>query len=136
MKMILPYLWLWLLVLFLNACAPQSSVDRHAVHVAHQLSEANFDPHTRLLLADSIRQMRPCLQIVYDQGVKDRAAGLSRAQMEEKVASYLDPEKFPEETVKHRFLQQVYSADKPALERKILTEAMASVYRDGYEGRP
>jgi len=124
------------LALLLAACAQQTSVERHTVHTAHLLSEANFDPNFRLLLADSIRAMRPDFQAMYQQGVADRAAGMTRAQMEEKAACMLHPENLPEAAVKHHFLNQEYLADRPEKERKILAEALTATWRDGYEGRP
>ncbi|MFG6075836.1 Exc2 family lipoprotein [Erwinia sp. OPT-41] len=124
------------LALLLCACAPQGSVECHTTHAVHQIADANFDPNTRMLLADSIRVMRPGFQAVYQAGVKDRAAGLSKAQMEEKAACLLKPENLPDEAVTHTFLGQTYLADRPEKERKILADALAATYRDGYEGRP
>ncbi|WP_380178574.1 Exc2 family lipoprotein [Kalamiella sp. sgz302252] len=124
------------LTLLLAACAQQSSVDRHTIHTAHLISEANFDPNTRLLLADSIRVMRPGFAAMYQQGVADRAAGMTKEQMENKAALLRDPANIPEAALKHRFLSQEYLADRPEKERKILAEALAATWRDGYEGRP
>lgn len=124
------------LTLLLSACAPQNSVDRHTVHAVHQLAEAGFDPNMRTLVADSIRQLRPEFQRFWQQGVDDRAAGMSRAQMEKKAAFMRDEANHPEAAVSHSFLGQNYLADRPEKERKIMAEALAATYRDGYEGRP
>lgn len=124
------------LALMLSACASQTSVDRHTVHAVHQLAEAGFDPNMRTLLADSIRLLRPEFQTFWQQGVDDRAAGLTRAQMEKKAAFMRDTANHPEAVVTHTFLGQQYMADRPEKERKIMAEALAATYQDGYEGRP
>lgn len=124
------------LALMLAACTAQNSVDRNATHAAHQLAAVHFDPNTRLQLANTIRLMRPGFEAAWREGAKDRAAGLTPAEMEARVASVYSPENFPDTALMYRFLDRKYLAEQPEKKRKILTDALKTAWRDGYEGRP
>ena len=62
--------------LLLSACSgPQTSVNKNARHMAHQLAQIHFDPNTRPLTTDNARLMADFLRQFYALGKKNRAAG-------------------------------------------------------------
>jgi len=118
--------------LSLFACAgQQTSPERHATHAAHQLAQVQFDPGFHMLIADSIRIMKPG----FEQFYQDRAAGMTPAGAEKRIAGFSDPEFLPASRMINTFVGKTYSADQPQKERKILIESLTATYRDGYEGR-
>ena len=133
------------LPLLLTACAgSQTSVDKNARHMAHQIARLHFDPNTRPLTADNIRLMAQFLSQFYDQGKKDRAAGLTLAQAQQRVNCFRQQQAgdaagnspFALEAQKSFFLTHQYTADQPEKRRTILLDGAIATYWDGYNGKP
>ena len=139
--------------LLLAACAPQSSVDGYARHVAAEINRIHFDPNTRPLTADNIRVAADFLRQFYEAGRKDRAAGLTVKQARLRVAGFsrnsVGGEKEVDDLLGEQvkgpfspaaqwstFNQQRYSAEQPVKRAGILLDAATSVYWDGYNGKP
>jgi hypothetical protein len=131
------------LPLLLTACAgSQTSVDKNAQHMAHQIARLHFDPNTRPLTADNIRLMVQFLSPFYKEGKKDRDAGLSLTQAQQKVNCFSQQQDaagsgpFSLEAQKSFFLTHQYTADQPEKRRKILQDGAIATYWDGYNGKP
>ncbi|RPD96128.1 entry exclusion protein 2 [Candidatus Pantoea deserta] len=125
--------------LLLSGCAgDQTSVNRNARHAAARLEKIHFDPNTRPLTADNIRQTAKFLDQFYELGKKDRAEGLSQAQAQQRVASFSAATSgpFAAASQKTRILSQDYSAERPEKQSQILLESATATYWDGYLGRP
>ncbi|WP_147197797.1 Exc2 family lipoprotein [Pantoea sp. CCBC3-3-1] len=126
-----------LFVFLLSACAGQlTSVDRQANHAAHQLAASKFDPAFRLNVTDTAKSLRPCLQQAWQRGVDDRQKGVTRLQAEANREALRNAENPALGQIGSIFVGKVYEADRPEKARKIMLDAMAASYRDGYEGRP
>ena len=125
----------FLFVFLLSACASQlSSVDRQANHAAHQLAASHFDPSSRMLVTDTAKSIRPCLQQAYQHGVDDRQKGITRPQAEANMQERLKNPDFGQ--IRAFFVGKIYESDRPEQSRKIMLDAMVASYWDGYEGRP
>lgn len=129
----------------LAACAgPQTSVDKNARHMSYQIAQAHFDPNTRPLTVDNTRLMAKFLSQFYELGKKDRAAGLTLAQAQQRVNSFSQAQPggtaadtpFAAEKQKSYFLTQEYSAEQPEKHSKILKDGAIATYWDGYNGKP
>lgn len=146
------YITLLLSAFLLSACThSQSSVDSNARHAASQLAKLHFDPNTRPLIADSIRVTAKFLNQFYVMGKQDRASGLSMEQAQQRVLSFTrcevqsKAETLPSEHAvgpfdpsaqKSQFLTQVYAAEQPEKQARILLESAIKTYWDGYNGHP
>ncbi|WP_428945901.1 Exc2 family lipoprotein [Pantoea sp. FN060301] len=131
--------------LLLSACAgPQNSVDRNARHTAFRLAQTHFDPNTRPLVADNARLMAQFLSQFYALGKKDREAGLTQRQAQQRVASFnrdrqgviSDDTPFAPGQQKSQIINHEYEADRPEKRSEILLEGATATYWDGYNGRP
>lgn len=135
--------------LLLTACAgPQTSVAVNARHVSSQIDKLHFDPNTRPLTADNIRLTAKFLSQFYELGKKDREAGLTLEQAQQRVrefggepqandqpgSSHQGP--FNSDAQKNTFITQQYSAEQPEKRTLILRNGATAVYWDGYNGRP
>lgn len=124
--------------LFLAACSGnQTSVEKNARRTAYQIERIHFDPNMRPLTADNIRQTARFLSQFYEVGKKDRAAGLTTAQAQQRVNSFsADGGPFAPEAQKSTFIDQEYDADQPEKRSDILKQGAIATYWDGYNGRP
>ena len=136
-KLLLPSAFIG--VLLLSACSgPQTSVSQHARHMAYQLAGLHFDPNTQPLTTDNARRMEKFLSQFYDLGKQDRAAGLTAAQAQQRVASFTQDQDGPFNPVtqKSAFINHEYEADQPEKRSKLLLEGAIATYWDGYHGKP
>ncbi|EHW1683187.1 Exc2 family lipoprotein [Salmonella enterica] len=124
--------------LFLAACSGnQTSVEKHARHLARQMERDHFDPNMRPLTADNTRLAARFLSQFYEMGKKDRAAGLTTAQAQQRVNSFsADGGPFAPEAQKSTFINQTYAAEQPEKRSNLLKQGAVSTYWDGYNGRP
>lgn len=126
--------------LLLSACAgTQTSVNKHARHMAYQLANSHFDPNTRPLTTDNARRMAGFLNQFYMLGKKDRAEGLTVAQAQQRVNSFNRDDAgapFAQAAQKDRFITHQYSAEQPENRVRILREGATATYWDGYHGKP
>lgn len=126
-----------LLPLLLIACTSQTSVEKHARHIAYQIAQAHFDPNTKPLTADNARELEPFLRQFYTLGKKDRAAGLSTSQAQQRVNTFSnDDGPFAPGAQKTIFINRHYDADQPGKRSDILKQGAIATYWDGYNGRP
>lgn len=131
------------LVLFipalLAACtASKGSVEQNARHMAYQIERIHFDPNTRPLTADNIRSMAVFLGQFYDMGKKDRAAGLTQAQAQQRadLISNNETSPFTPGTQKAMIINRAYDADQQDKRIAIMKAGAIKSYWDGYNGRP
>lgn len=130
--------------LFLTACSgSQTSVDKNARHAAYQMAQIHFDPNTRLLTVDNARLLAKFLSQFYEQGKKDRAAGLTLAQAQQRVNCFSQNQNeaaegspFAPDSQRSFFLTHQYSAEQPEKHSKILKDGAIATYWDGYNGKP
>ena len=124
--------------LVLAACAgPQTSVEKTGRHMAYQLKKIHFDPNTQPLTADNSRVMAEFLVPFYELGKKDRAAGLTSLQAQQRVNSFTGSDgPFSLNTPKTVIINKEYDADQPVKRIEIMKSGAIQTYWDGYNGRP
>jgi len=124
-------------ILLLGACThSQSSPERHAQHAVYQLAAAHSEIDTRIQISDSTRAYVPFFDQFYQMGKAERTKGVTRQQAQQQEAYFRSPEFLPELGTKGSFYSQIYTADNPQAQRKILIDGAITTYWDGYEGRP
>ncbi|CAI1064844.1 Uncharacterised protein [Serratia rubidaea] len=123
--------------LMTSACAPKTSVERHARQYVYAADEG-FDPHFRIKKSDSARLMVPFFQQFREMGIKDRAAGVSRDEAMKRVSLFRSEDFLTSIQGKTTFAGRTYNDDRnlSPKERKAMGDAIEGTYLDGYEGRP
>lgn len=125
-----------LIPLLLTACAPKTSVERNASHVAQQIAQLNFDPNMRSLTADNTQRATVFLQQFYDLGKKDHAQGITPAQAQERVNSFRSIDAFAAASQASTFVTHKYEAEQPRKQAELMLNAATTTYWDGYNGKP
>ncbi|NIF22458.1 Exc2 family lipoprotein [Candidatus Pantoea multigeneris] len=125
-----------LIPLLLTACAPKTSVERNASHVAQQIAQLNFDPNMRSLTADNTQRATVFLQQFYDLGKKDHAQGITPAQAQERVNSFRSIDAFAAASQGSTFVSHKYEAEQPKKQAELMLNAATTTYWDGYNGKP
>lgn len=124
--------------LVLVACSgPQTSVEKNARHMAYQIKNIHFDPNTQPLTADNSRVMAEFLRQFYELGKKDKAAGMTTVQAQQRVNSFSSNDgPFSPEKQKSVVINKEYEADQPLKRIDIMKSGATQTYWDGYNGRP
>lgn len=125
-----------LAIMVLTACTPKTSAERHARQYVYAADDG-FDPNFYVKKADSIRMMTPFFRQFQDMGAKDRAAGLSREEAQQRVIQFRSEEFLTSIQGTTTFAGRTYTdSSAPSLKAlKAMGEAISAAYMDGYEGR-
>lgn len=124
-------------VLILSACTQTKiSAERHARHYVYTYDN-NSDPNFYTKKADSVRLMTPFFQQFWNQGAKDRAAGMSQEGAQQRVNLFHNEDFLKSVQAKEQFAGKTYeniSTPSPK-EFSLMAETISAAYLDGYEGR-
>lgn len=120
-----------------SACAPKTSVDRHARQYVYA-SDDGFDPNFYVNKDDSARKLAPLFQQFREKGVKDRAAGVSPELAQKAVVEFRSEAFLKSIQRTTTFAGRAYNDSQPLSPKtlKALGDAIADTYLDGYMGRP
>lgn len=77
--------------LMTTACTPKTSAERHARQYVYAADDG-FNPNFYVKKADSTRMMVPFFRQFHDMGVRDRAAGVSREEAQQRVSQFRSEE--------------------------------------------
>lgn len=119
----------------LTACShTPSSAERHAKRFVYNADD-NFSPNYQTNKQESVRLAVPYFAQFYNEGKKDKAAGLTPAQAQER-ANYLRSDAFIESlNTSSTFAGKSYQATHSAKWNQLMKEEASGAYLDGYEGR-
>lgn len=124
-------------LLLLSGCTQnQSSPQRHANHFIMATANDSSDANFRMNKADSSRMITPFFEQFWQQGRKDRDAGVSREEVEQRLKYFHSNEFTNEIRGKSRFAGTDYNQDPPVSSRwrKEMSQAVSETYMDGYNG--
>ncbi|CDZ86602.1 hypothetical protein BN1086_04944 [Citrobacter koseri] len=121
--------------LLLTACTPKTSAERHARQYVYAADDG-FNPNFYVKKADSTRMMVPFFRQFHDMGVKDRAAGVSREETQQRVSQFRSEEFLKSIQSEEEFAGRTYndSSTPSPKELKAMGDAISATYMDGYEG--
>jgi hypothetical protein len=123
--------------LLLSGCAQnQSSAQRHANHFIMATANDSSGPNFRLNTADSARMATPFFEQFWQQGKKDRDAGLAKTDIAQRIKNFQSEAFTNEVRGKSRFAGSDYNQDGSvsSLWRKEMSAAVSASYMDGYNG--
>lgn len=121
-------------VIFLSSCAqPDTSAKRHAIHFVHTIDDD--DPNFRTNKADSIRLMTPFFEQFWQQGKKDREAGMTTADAQQQVNYFRSDAFLNSIRGKSQFAGKEYEKNISPRWRENMAKAVSETYMDGFEGR-
>lgn len=121
--------------LMTTACTPKTSAERHARQYVYAADDG-FNPNFYVKKADSTRMMVPFFRQFHDMGVKDRAAGVSREEAQQRVSQFRSEEFLKSIKSEEKFAGRTYndSSTPTPKELKVMGDAISATYMDGYEG--
>lgn len=121
--------------LMTTACTPKTSAERHARQYVYAADDG-FNPNFYVKKADSTRMMVPFFRQFHDMGVKDRAAGVSREEAQQRVSQFRSEEFLKSIQSEEKFAGRTYndSSTPTPKELKVMGDAISATYMDGYEG--
>ena len=125
-----------LLSLSITACSQtKSSPEKHARHYVY-MSEEQFDPNFKTNKADSARMMVPFFKQFWMQGDHDRAAGVSSALAQQRVAEFHSDEFLNAIHGRSKFAGKTYSNSNIPSDKnlRLLADEISGAYMDGYQG--
>lgn len=123
------------ITLSLIGCAAQTtSAERHARHFVYQ-SLDDFDPNFRTLTYNSTKTFIPFFQQFYDLGKKDKADGMTPAEMAQRIDYFHSDAFFANIENASSYFGHKSQEQKTAKWRKAMENAISETYRDGYDGR-
>lgn len=143
----------FLVVFTVTGCSnTQNIVDKNARNAVSQIEKLHFDPNTRPITADNIRSTSNFLKQFYVLGNQDRESGFSKAQAQARVDSFSGVANhrdsnvddllgtpvngiFSENSQKSIFINQIYTAEQPSKQGRILLNSAIKTYWDGFYGR-
>lgn len=118
-----------------TACTPNTSVERHAQQYVHAADDG-FNPNFYVNKADSTRLMVPFFRQFHEMGIKDRAAGVSREEMQLRLSQFRSEDFLKSIQSKETFAGRTYD-DSSIPSPKVLEamgDAISATYMDGYDG--
>ncbi|NEM23990.1 Exc2 family lipoprotein, partial [Escherichia coli] len=117
------------------ACTPKGSVEQHTRHYVYA-SDDGFDPNFSTQKADTTRMMVPFFRQFWNMGAKDKAAGKSRSDVQQRIQQFHSQEFLNSLRGTTQFAGTDYrSKDLTPKKSRLLAETISAVYLDGYEGR-
>lgn len=121
--------------LMTTACTPKTSAERYARQYVYATDDG-FDPNFYVKKADSTRMMVRFFRQFHDMGVKDRAAGVSREEAQQRVSQFRSEEFLKSIQSEEKFAGRTYndSSTPTPKELKAMGDAISATYMDGYEG--
>ncbi|WP_313686257.1 Exc2 family lipoprotein [Pantoea sp.] len=121
-------------LVFLSSCTQSdNSAKRHAIHFVHTVDDN--DPNFRMNKADSIRLMTPFFEQFWQQGKKDREAGLTATDIQQRVNYYRSDEFIKSIHGTSQFAGKEYKENVSPHWRENMAKAISETYMDGFEGR-
>lgn len=118
-------------LILLSACTPQTSAERHARSYIYKAKD-DFDPHFRTDISRSVKLMAPVFEGFYQEGKKDRAAGMSLADAKTKTTELVNNESHSNSERYHIFMGKSYSMGSDAKKEKLLIKECIDAYWDGF----
>lgn len=119
----------------LTACTPKGSVEQHTRHYVYA-SDDGFDPNFSTQKSDTTRMMVPFFRQFWNMGAKDKAAGKSRNDMQQRIQQFHSQEFLNSLQGTTQFAGTDYrSKDLTPKKYRLLADTISEVYLDGYEGR-
>ncbi|KAE9787720.1 Exc2 family lipoprotein [Escherichia coli] len=119
----------------LTACTPKGSVEQHTRHYVYA-SDDGFDPNFSTQKADTTRMMVPFFQQFWNMGAKDKAAGKSRNDVQQRIQQFHRQEFLNSLRGTTQFAGTDYrSKNLTPKKSRLLADTISAVYLDGYEGR-
>lgn len=118
-----------------TACTPDTSAERHARQYVHAADDG-FNPNFYVNKADSTRLMVPFFRQFHEMGIKDRAAGVSREEMQQRVSQFHSAEFLKSIQSEEKFAGRTYNDSSTPSPKvlKAMGEAISAAYIDGYDG--
>ncbi|CDH21413.1 Exc2 family lipoprotein [Xenorhabdus bovienii] len=111
-----------------------SSAERNAQNFVYS-SYDDFDPNFQTHKYNSIQSFIPFFEQFWQQGKKDREAGMTQEDAQQRVRDLTSDEFLSSFPRKSRFAGQVYNENTTSQWTKAMSEAISTTYMDGYEGR-
>lgn len=119
----------------LTACTPKGTVEQHTRHYVYA-SDDGFDPNFSPQKADTTRMMVPFFRQFWNMGAKDKAAGKSRNDVQQRIQQFHSQEFLNSLRGTTQFAGTDYrSKDLTPKKSRLLADTISAVYLDGYEGR-
>ncbi|EAO6252863.1 Exc2 family lipoprotein [Salmonella enterica] len=129
------HLTLLLSALTLTACTPKGSVEQHTRHYVYA-SDDGFDPNFSTQKADTTRMMVPFFRQFWNMGAKDKAAGKSQDDVQQRIQQFHSPDFLNSLLGTTQFAGTDYRSKEPTPKKsRLLADTISAVYMDGYEGR-
>ncbi|MDX7990346.1 Exc2 family lipoprotein [Xenorhabdus littoralis] len=120
--------------LMVGCVQPKSSAERNAKNFIYA-SHDDFDPNFQTHIYNSIQLSVPFFEQFWQQGKKDRDAGMTQEDAQQRV-SYLNSDEFLNSIPrKSQFAGKIYNESTTPQWTKAMSEAISTTYMDGYEGR-
>ncbi|WP_353853634.1 Exc2 family lipoprotein [Escherichia coli] len=117
----------------LTACTPKTSLEQHTRHYVYA-SDDGFDPNFYTKKADTTRMMIPFFQQFREMGVKDKAAGISWSDVQQRLQQFHSQEFLNSLRGTTQFAGTDYrSKDLTPKKSRLLADTISAVYLDGYE---
>ena len=111
-----------------------SSAERHAKHFVYA-SKSDFDPNYQTRMQETVRVSVPLFEQFYQQGKKDKLAGVSREQAQQQADYFSSPAFLDAIQRESEFAGKKYSQSQNQKWRLLMSQEAAGAYLDGYEGR-
>ena len=111
-----------------------SSAELHAKHFVYA-EKSDFDPSYQTRMQESARLSVPFFDQFYQQGKKDKLAGVSREQAQQQADYFSSPAFLDAIQRESEFAGKTYSQSQNKKWRLLLSQEAAGAYWDGYEGR-
>ncbi|PHM50238.1 hypothetical protein Xmir_00415 [Xenorhabdus miraniensis] len=120
--------------LMVGCSQPKSSAERNAKHFIYA-SNDDFDPNFQTQIYDSIQLSVPYFEQFWQLGKKDREAGVTPEDAQQRVSYFSSDEFLNSLQRKSWFAGKVYNETASPKWLKAMSEAISATYTDGYEGR-
>ena len=123
------------LSLILTGCSTQRTiVQRNADHLAWQMADQDFSASLRTQVPDTAKSLTGFLQHYYDEGKKIHAAGVTEDQALA-IAALLRERIMQGQLPSHEtFAGKTYTSAQSDTTKKLVAQAVAGTFIDGYNG--
>ncbi|MBM7345136.1 Exc2 family lipoprotein [Pantoea coffeiphila] len=124
-----------MLVGSLAACS--QSTDSVTAHTKSYVFKAknDFDPNYTTQISGTIQLMKPVFKTFYDDGVKDRQAGMTREQALLKAENFRKEKSSEKMESQHTFINSSYTSSLSDKQRALFINEAMGTYLDGFDGR-
>lgn len=127
----------FMLMLVGSLAACSQSTDSVTAHTKSYVFKAknDFDPNYTTQISGTIQLMKPVFKTFYDDGVKDRQAGMTREQALLKAENFRKEKSSEKMVSQHTFINSSYTSSLSDKQRALFINEAMGTYLDGFDGR-